>query len=44
VPLRIAAVFGAAVNKHAAEPDVVLLEQRQHAVVQQVGSDDRCLA
>ena len=38
VPLMIAAVFGAAVGEHAAEPNVMLVEERQHAVVQQVST------
>jgi hypothetical protein len=44
VPFRVAAVFGSPVGQHPAEPDVVLIEERHHTVVQQVGGGDRRLA
>ena len=44
VPLGAAAILGAAVGQHAAEPDVVLVENRHDPIVQQVGRGDRCLA
>ena len=44
MPLGIATILRAAVGEHAAEPDVVLLVERQHTVVQELGGGDRCLA
>ncbi len=44
VPLRVAAVFAAAVAQHAQELDLMLLEERQHPVVEQVGRCDQRLA
>ena len=44
VPLRIAAVLAAAVGQHAQQLDVVLLEERDHAIVEQIGRRDRRLA
>ena len=44
VALGIAAILGAAVGQHPAEPDVVLVVERHHPVVEQVGRGDRGLA
>ena len=35
------AVFGAAIGQHAKQRNVVLLEERQHAIVQEVRGGDR---
>src|SRR5512134_1347325 len=43
VPLRVAAVFAAAVGQHPAQRDAVLLVKRQHPVIQQIGRGDRRL-
>jgi hypothetical protein len=43
VPLRVAAVFAAAVGQHPAERDAVLLVKRQHPVIEQIGRRDRRL-
>ena len=43
MPLRVAAVFAAAVGQHPAERDAVLLVKRQHPVIQQIGRGDRRL-
>ena len=43
VPLRVAAVFAAAIGQHSAERDDVLLEERQHPVIEQIGRRDRRL-
>jgi hypothetical protein len=40
VPLRVAAVFAAAIGEHPAERDAALLEERQHPVIQQIGRGD----
>ncbi len=42
--LRGAAILGAAIGQHAGQLDPVLIEERHHAVVQQVGGGDRGLA
>ena len=44
VPFGIAAKLAAAVSQHAQELDVVLLEERQHTVIEQIGCRDRRLA
>jgi hypothetical protein len=36
VPFRIAAELAAAVSQHAQELDIVLLEERQHTVIEQI--------
>src|SRR5512132_1548558 len=43
VPLGVAAVFAAAVGQHPAERDAVLLIERQHPVIEQIGGGDRGL-
>jgi hypothetical protein len=43
VPLRVAAVFAAAIGQHPAERDGVFLIERQHPVIQQIGGGDRRL-
>ena len=43
VPLRVAAVFAAAIGQHPAERDAVLVVERQHPVIQQIGRGDRRL-
>jgi hypothetical protein len=37
VPFGIAAKLAAAVGQHAQELDIVLLEERQHTVIEQIG-------
>ena len=44
VALGTAAIFGTAIRQHPAEPDLVLIAERHHAIVQQVGGGDRRLA
>ena len=44
VPLRIAAIFAAAIGQHAHELDLVAVEEREHAIVQKIGRRDRRLA
>jgi hypothetical protein len=44
VPLGVAAILGAAVGQHAQQLDALLLEEREDAVVQQIGRRDRRLA
>src|SRR6516225_2425737 len=44
VPFGVAAELAAAVSQHAQELDIVLLEQRQHTVIEKIGGRDRCLA
>ena len=44
VPLRIAAIFAAAIGQHAHELDVMAIEERDHAVVEEIGGGDRRLA
>ena len=43
VPLRVAAVFAAAIGQHPAQRDAVFLVERQHPVVQQIGRGDGVL-
>jgi hypothetical protein len=43
VPFGIATELAAAVSQHAQELDIVLLEQRQHTVIEQIGRRDRRL-
>jgi hypothetical protein len=40
VPFGVAAELAAAVSQHAQEPDIVLLEERQHTVIEQIGRRD----
>ena len=44
VPFGIAAELAAAVSQHAQEFDIVLLEERQHTVIEQIGRRDGRLA
>src|SRR6478609_7005739 len=44
VPLRVATILAAAVSQHAQQLDIVLLEQRQHPIVEQIRGRDRRLA
>ena len=44
VPFGIAARLAAAVSQHAQQLDVVLLEERQHTVIKQIGRRDGRLA
>jgi hypothetical protein len=44
VPFGIAAELAAAVGQHAQELDIVLLEERQHTVIEQIGRRDGRLA
>jgi hypothetical protein len=44
VPFGIAAQLAAAVSQHAQQLDIVLLEERQHTVIEQIGRRDRRLA
>ena len=44
VPLRIAAIFAAAIGQDAHELDVMAIEERDHAVVEQIGGGDWRLA
>jgi len=44
VPFGIAAELAAAVSQHAQELDLVLLEERQHTVIEQIGRRDRRFA
>ena len=39
--LGAAAVLGAAVGEHAVQRDRLLLEERQHPIIQQIGGRDR---
>ena len=41
VALGIAAVFAAAIGQHPAERDAVLLIERQHPVIKQIGRRER---
>src|SRR6516164_3920631 len=40
VPFGIAAELAAAVSQHAQELDIVLLQERQHTVIEQIGRRD----
>src|SRR5262245_46325925 len=40
VPFGVAAELAAAVSQHAQELDIVLLEERQHTVIEQIGRGD----
>jgi hypothetical protein len=44
LPFGIAAELAAAVSQHAQDLDIVLLEERQHTVIEQIGGRDRRLA
>jgi hypothetical protein len=44
VVLALAAVLGAAIGEHAEERNLIFLEERQYAVVEQVGGDQGVLA
>src|SRR5262245_15426991 len=44
VPFGIATELAAAVGQHAQQLDIVLLEERQHTVIEQIGRRDRRLA
>ena len=44
VVLALASVFRAAIGEHAQQRDVLFLEERQHAVIEHVGSDESVLA
>jgi hypothetical protein len=44
VVLGVAAILGAAIGQDPAERDLVLIEERDHPVVQQLGGGDRSLA
>jgi hypothetical protein len=44
VSLRVATILAAAVGQYAQKLDVVLLEQRQHPIIEQICRRDRCLA
>jgi hypothetical protein len=44
VPFGIAAELAATVSQHAQQLDIVLLEERQHTVIEQIGRRDRRLA
>ncbi len=44
VPLRIAAIFAATIGQYAHELDVMAVEERDHAVVEQIGRRNRRLA
>jgi hypothetical protein len=44
VVLALAAVLGAAIGEHAQELNFVFLEERQYAVVEQVGGEKGVLA
>jgi hypothetical protein len=44
VPLRVAGVFGAPVGKHAQQLDSLAVEERKHAIIEEVGCGDRRLA
>jgi hypothetical protein len=37
-------ILSAAVGEHAAEPGVMLVEERHDAVIQQIGRGNQCLA
>jgi hypothetical protein len=43
VPFRITAVLAAAVGQHPRERDIVLLVERQHLVIEQIGGGKRRL-
>src|SRR5262249_23826463 len=44
VPFGVAAELAAAVSQHAQELDIVLVEERQHSVIEQIGGGDGRLA
>ena len=44
MPFGVAAVFTAAVGQHARELHVMALEQRDHAVIDEIGGRDRRLS
>src|SRR5262245_18207152 len=44
VPFGIAAKLAAAVSQHAQQLDIVLLEERQHTVIEQIGRSERRLS
>ena len=44
VPFGVAAELAAAASQHAQELDIVLLEEWQHAVIEQIGRRDGRLA
>ena len=44
VPFGVAAGLAAAVIQHAQKLDIVLLEERQHTVIEQIGRRDGRLA
>ncbi len=44
MPLRVAAVLAAAVGQHPQQLDLVAVEERQHAIVEEIGGRDRRLA
>ena len=44
MPFGVAAERAAAVSQHAQELDIVLLEERQHTVIEQIGRRDRRLS
>src|SRR5262249_19051577 len=44
VSLRVATILTAAVGQYAQKLDIVLLEQRQHPIIEQICRRDRCLA
>jgi hypothetical protein len=44
VPFGVAAELTAAISQHAQELDIVLLEERQHTVIEQIGRRDWRLA
>ena len=44
VALRVAAVLAAAIGKHAQQLDIVLIEERQHAITEQIRGRDRRFA
>jgi hypothetical protein len=43
VAFRLAAIFVPAIGQHAADHDLVLVEERHHAVVHQLGGGERRL-
>jgi hypothetical protein len=44
VPLWIAAIFAAAVGQHPQQPDLVVVEERKHPIIEQIRRCDRGLA
>jgi hypothetical protein len=44
VSLRVATILAAAVGQHAQKLDIVLLEQRHHPIIEQIGRRDRGLS